>query len=171
MSETNEKPSESTPPENVTCGPNRDPAVRLFIASAMFIGFAIYCFVDAVPAPEAWSLEHINPATEYVLHIGGPWVFGLAGIIPLVFAILFLKRTLTADKDGIGFSDGEKIPWSSITKLDATDLKSKGILALHYTTEGSREGKIKLDDWKLNNFRDLMAIVENNVPKNIQDIR
>jgi len=157
--------------EIARCKTATDPAVRMFIGTLMLLGFAVYCFVDAVPPPDSWSMDQINPATEYVLHIAGPWTFGIPGLILAAWAVLFMKKVLVADSEGIGYQGKQRIAWSAVTRLDAKDLQSKGILVLHFKSDDEAGGKLVLDSWKLRNFRDLVAVVEKNVPKNIRDIR
>jgi len=144
----------------VECPAAKDPAVRMFILAVMLIGFAIYCFVDKEDPPAAWDLEHINQTASYVLHVYGPYAFGAPGAAALIWAVVFLRRRLIADEEGIGYARGEKIPWSKIEKLDAGKLESKGILSLHHS--GGK--KLKLDSWKLQNFKDLVRIVEDHIP-------
>jgi hypothetical protein len=74
--------------------------------------------------------------------------------------IMALRLVLTADADGLGHKGKPKRPWDKITALDASQLKDKGILKVEY--EGGE--KVVLDSWKLQNFRDLVALVEANSP-------
>jgi len=82
------------------------------------------------------------------------------GAFALVWGIRFLLRRLVADAEGIGYVGGTKVRWSDVTELDASILKSKQILCLRHG--GGR--KFVLDAWKLENFRDLVAVVEAHVP-------
>ncbi len=159
MNDTTESPQH--PPQRVEARPSKDPAVRLFIISGMLIAFAVYCYVDKEDPPPAWDFKHINEASAYALHIGGPIVFGPAGLVSAVWGIVFLRRRLVADDAGIGYLGKNKIAWDDVTEVDAGKLKSKGILYLHH----GKNSVLKLDSWKLTDFRDLVALVEQNIPK------
>ncbi len=145
----------------VECPAATDPAVRVLIGAAMLIGFAVYCFVDTEKPPEAWDAKHINEIASYVLHAYGPVAFGIPGLILLAWGIVFLRRKLVADEQGIGYAGKKSIPWAQIQKLDASKLKDKGILTLH-----DADGRtLVLDSWKLKNFKELVAFVEQHAPK------
>jgi hypothetical protein len=169
MSQSNESPQADpgqTPapdvPQRVESGATRDPAIRLGIAAVMLMGMGLWCFHDRgkYDPPEAWDMEHINDAAKHVFNAYGVFAFTPPGVVLGAWALLFLRRKLIADQDGIGYAGKKKIPWGNITKLDASQAKTKGILKLHY---GS--GKIlTLDNWKLTNFRELIALVESKLP-------
>ncbi|MBN1553383.1 MAG: hypothetical protein JXA11_01455 [Phycisphaerae bacterium] len=140
----------------------RDPAIRLGIAAVMLIGMGLWCFHDRnkYEPPAAWDMKHINEASKYAFNHFGAFVFVPPGAALVLWMLVFLRRKLIADQDGIGYAGKEKIPWGSITKLDTSQAKSKGILQLHYG-----DGKVlKLDNWKLTNFRELISLVESKIP-------
>lgn len=150
------------PPDRVECPAAKDPAVRLFILAAMLIGFGVWCFHDAYlggkyPYPEDAKLNELM--NYYFNHIGGI-ALPLAGLVPLIWGIVFLRRRLVATADGIGYAGRPPIPWQNVTRLDATDLPRKEILRLHYG--GAKP--LVLDGWKLTRFKDLVAFVEAHVP-------
>jgi hypothetical protein len=151
-------------PSKVVCPAAKDPVVRLFIFAAILIGFGIWCFVDGYlkEGPPREDLKGINQVvTWYLNHVGGI-VLPIAGIVPLVWGLLFLRRRLLADEEGLGYAGKEKVPWTAVKSLDTSRLASKGILTLHYESSG-QEGTLVLDGWKLQNFRDLVALVERKV--------
>ncbi len=166
--ESQDQPSqpEQQTPSKVECEPARDPAIRLFIATAMFLGIAVWCFLDMnkYPKPEVWDLsEHVNEVAGYCFNYYGGFVFLPIGLVLAGFALAYLRRRLVADADGIGYVGKEKVAWDSVTELDAKKLK-KGLLYLHYGDEKI----LTLDSWKLTNFRDLVAIIETNIPSDRQ---
>ena len=75
-------------------------------------------------------------------------------------AVRHMRRVMVADEQGIGWANRPKTPWSKIRKLDASDLADKQILRLE-TDEGKT---IVLDNYKLKNFKELVAAVEARVP-------
>lgn len=149
-------------PNRVECPAAKDPAVRLFILAAMLIGFGIWCFLDR--GNYQWKPDgSINEKFGYILNHGGAIALPIVGLVPLVWGILFLRRRLVADQDGIGYAGGEKIPWDSVTSLDSSKLQDKGILYLRYGEGGRR--RLVLDEWKLKNFRALVRLVESKVSR------
>lgn len=158
MNDTSEQSQIST----VECAPTTEPAVRWFIFAAMMIGFAVWCFSERheYPAPETWDLEHINEAAKYLLNTWGPVVFAPLGLLAVAMAVAHLRSRLIADDEGIGYAGKQKHTWDRVKKLDVSALKAKGILYL--TLDDGSE--MKLDSWKLQNFRDLVALIEKKVP-------
>jgi hypothetical protein len=128
----------------------------------MLIGMGVWCFLDRdkYDPPAAWDMKHINEAAKYSFNAYGMYVFAPPGVVLGVWALLFLRRKLIADQDGIGYAGKEKVPWDAITNVDTSQAKAKGILKLKY---GS--GKtLTLDNWKLTNFRELISLVESKIP-------
>ncbi|MFP4107334.1 MAG: hypothetical protein ACLFVU_14785 [Phycisphaerae bacterium] len=154
--------SSSGSSERVVCPASKDTAVRLFIGAGILIGFAIYCFVDAVPKPEtmAWNGGDINATLEWILHAYGPWVFTPPGILLIVLAILSLRKKLIADEEGIGYEGRKRYAWDDFTAVDATELKTKDILVL----KAGSDDQLVLDGYKLTNFKQLVAYVETHLP-------
>ncbi|MDP6544635.1 MAG: hypothetical protein QGH60_11635 [Phycisphaerae bacterium] len=154
--------TENTAPTSVTCPAEKDPSVRKFIMAAMLLGIGIWCWLDAgnYPPPEAWDFAHINKAAGYAFNHWTPWVALPFGVFQALRGFLLLKRVLTADAEGMGYKGKDKRPWDKITALDASCLKSKGILGVKY--EGGE--KLVLDSWELQNFRDLVGFVEAHSP-------
>ena len=155
---------ENTAPTNVTCPAAKDPAVRTFVMAAMLVGIGIWCWMDAATgkfkAPEAWDLAHINDAAGYVFNHWTPWVSIPIGLLIALRGFLAMRKVLVADAEGMGYKGAGKLPWDKITALDASRLKSKGILGVEY--EGGE--KLLLDSWKLQNFRELVGFVEAHSP-------
>ena len=151
-----------TSQSRVVCPAAKDPAIRLFIVAGMLMGFAVWCFRDGIGLrrPTDWGLSNINDVAKYVMNVYGPYVFFPFGLALLVWALLFLRRRLVADSETIGFQGGPRIPWSAVETLDATELKSKGVL---YLEHGKGE-RLTLDSWKLQNFRELVILIEKCIP-------
>jgi len=155
--------STETQPSRVECRAAKDPAVRLFILAGMLIGFGVWCFADMnkYPRPrEPLELKYINEWSSYLFNHGGAYGFTPLGVIPLVWGIVLLKRRLIADEEGIGYAGGRKVAWGKVERLDAARLENKGILDLYH--DGGR--RLRLDSWKLQNFKDLVKIVEQHLP-------
>ncbi len=150
----------------VECKATKDTAVRMFIGAAMFIGVGVWCYLDRenFPRPEAWDMEHLNEAVKHLLNHYGPHIFLPPALLLIVLAIRSLTRRLIADEEGIGYAGKAKVPWSEITALDASVLQSKQILYLHH----GQDKKLTLDGYKLKNFRDLVAFIEERIPEAVQ---
>jgi len=159
-----ETPSENTPestpsesvPRRVECPAAKDPAVRLFILAAMLLGFGIWCLSDLGHYPYKPFSEDANAWLSHMFNKLGAYAFTPLGVVPLVWGIVFLRRKLVADEEGIGYAGRQRARWEDVKELDASRLESKGILTLH-CGEGKR---LVLDSWKLQNFRQLVALVE-----------
>jgi hypothetical protein len=158
-----EQDTPSTAGRKVECKAALDPILRYhIIPGVMLLGFGIYCLVDATilaKYPYTPLSEDLNAWSTWALNFYGQFIFTTAGIIVLLWGLLKWRRVLVADDNGIGYAGKEKLPWSEIEKLDAGQLKSKGILYLDHP-----DGTLTLDNWKLKNFRELVAVVERNVP-------
>lgn len=160
MTETDSLPQA---PQRVRCPAARDPAVRLFILAAMLIGFGAWCFLEGVvwgKYPYRPIGEDINAWAKYVLNVYGGFVLIPLGLVAAIWGIAFLRRTLVADEEGIGYEGKQRIPWAQVTRLDASRLKDKGLLELHHD-----DGTLTLDSWKLQNFQELVRLVEARVPE------
>ena len=162
MNDRSTETSGEPKPQRVEARATKDPAVRMFIFAALLLAFGIYCFIDAYirhKYPHQPFSESLNAWSKWAFNHIGPFVFVPVGLVALAWGIFFLRRKLLADPEGIGYLGKEKIPWDQVTKLDATRLQSKGVLHL-YCGEAK---KLTLDSWKLESFRDLVALVERHV--------
>ena len=161
MNDMNEE-SNGQSDKRVVCPPSREAAVRLFIVAAILIGFGIYCFIDSFVRddyPYVKLSEDLNGWAGWAFNFFGTFLFTGLGVILLVMAIVSLTRTMSADAEGIGYVGKAKTPWSSVISLDASRLAKKQILTL--TCQDGR--RIKLDGYKLRNFKQLVAFVEQHV--------
>ncbi len=165
MNDTSSETAPESKLERVESKATKDPAVRLFILAAMLLGFGVYCLVDDIRGEFQYVAfsESINGWCRWAFNHYGPYVLIPPGVVVLIRGILFLRRKLVADSEGIGYDGKEKIPWDQVTELDATELQSKKVLRVYYG-EGK---KLVLDSWKLQDFRDLVAVVEQNIPPNL----
>lgn len=155
----------STETTQVICPATRDTGIRLLIMAAMMIGYGLYCFTDwgksKYDAPAAWDMKHINEAARHVLTYYVPFVLIPPGLAVAAFAVRSMRRRLLADAEGIGYAGKDKLPWSAVTRLDASDLADKQILRIEH---GSGQSMV-LDGYELQNFKQLVAFVESHVPR------
>lgn len=165
MAENTEQATE-TSADRVVCPARKDTAVRYAIFAALLIGFGIWCYMDRGKYDEPdWQAvsedftKHINPVMGYALNHWGPYVFVPLGLILGVLGWASTRKTLVADPDGIGYEGKDKISWQRIEELDASELK-RGYLYLEV-----RDGEtLTLDQYKLQNFKPLVAYIEGHVP-------
>ncbi len=158
----------SNAPTQVTCPAAKDPAVRMFIVAGMTLAGALWCIWDAFILghyPYAPLSEDVNKFAGWAFNHFLPVVLLPVSIVFGVWGFVFLKRVLVADSEGIGYKGKTKYSWDDVTKLDASDLAEKKILRLHVK---GRSKPLVLDSWKLENFVNLVAVVEDNVPEDVE---
>ena len=147
-------------PSRVECPATKDPAVRVFIMAAMALAFGLWCAYDAYVLDKYPYGEAVNEMASWAFNHFLPVVLVPVGLILLVKGVLMLRRVLVADAEGIGYVGKSKIAWGEVTELDASDLADKKILRLSGT-----DRTLVLDSWKLQNFPQLVAVVEAHVPR------
>ncbi len=95
------------------------------------------------------NVNSIKPRSDFDIYT--QYIMGLiTGPLALLAGITWLRtgsRWVEADADRLRTSAGIDAPLSSITKIDETRWKSKGIAHIHYTHAG-KAGRVLLDDWK-----------------------
>jgi hypothetical protein len=168
MSEESSAPDTNEAPQQVTCPAAKDPAVRLFIVSGMTLAGALWCIWDAYILghyPYAPIHEDINKFAGWAFNHFLPVILLPVAIVTGVWGYVFLKRVLVANQEGIGYQGKTRYTWDDVTKLDASELAEKKILRLQVK---GREKPLVLDAWKLENFVDLVALVEEKVPDDRQ---
>lgn len=152
------------PSGSIECEPNKDPGVRLLIAAGLLLGMGIYCIIDVARGEYVYASpsEDINTFGKWAINFVGQFVLTIPGVVLVVWGILFFRRTCKADENGLHYAYFSKTPvaWEDIEKIDATELKGKGILTLEV-----KDGrKVKLDSWKIDNFKPLVVFIEQHVP-------
>jgi len=142
-------------PRRVECPSAGESYVRLFIIAGVSIALGIWCFLDRhnYPAPPEGE-----PLGYYVNHYG-LYVLAPLGVLFALWGLRVRKRLLIADNEGIRYVGKPKIPWPDVTDLDASQLEEKQVLRLYLASGGT----MKLDGWKLKNFKDLVAFIEKRV--------
>lgn len=77
------------------------------------------------------------------------WAAG-AGAIGLIALALWMRQKGTfvkSDAEGVTAPGGARVPYTSITHVDRTKWKSKGLACVRYSLDG-KEGRFTLDDAK-----------------------
>ena len=143
----------------VICPSVRDLVVRPLILAVGLVGFGIWCAFDQ--QEYAPFDKDMNTWLTWAMNYYGQFAFTALGMIPLYFAVRAMRRRLVADETGVGFQGKETVAWSSVTGLDASELKGKQIL---YLLHGQGQ-RYTLDGFDLRNFAELVAFVEDHVPQ------
>ena len=149
--------------DRIECKPTKDPVVRLFILAAMFIGFAAYCYLTRVTKPTKTITEDLNGYMSWAMGEYFPYILTPPGVLVAILAFRASKKRLVADAQGIGYVGGQTIAWSAITAVDAARLQAKGLLYIHY----GQGKKLCLCDWKLTDFKPMVAFLEAHLPANV----
>jgi hypothetical protein len=150
---------------SVVCPPAKDPGVRLLIAAGLLLAMGIYCIIDVARGAYPYvpfSMEEINAFGKWAFNFFGQFVLTIPGVVLVVWGILFFRRPCVADEQGLHYAYFKKKPvaWDEIEKIDASKLKADRILVVH-----AKDGReIKLDSWKLENFKSLVVFIEQHVP-------
>ena len=71
-----------------------------------------------------------------------------------------LQRWIEADEKTLSTHAGQSVPFESITDVDTTRWKNKGIAVVQYEDNG-KPGRITLDDWKFD--RSATAVIYNRI--------
>ncbi len=118
------------------------------IASAVFSG---YCYYDG------WISD------KYKDDLSNLWFNRIAAIVLAVtFLVLIIvyflkisKTRVVANEEGINVNDSFTIKWDAIIRVDDSYLE-KGLLDIFYSDETGKEKKWTADDYKINNFDELL---------------
>ena len=159
------------PVTRVECPASNDLFMRRIIVAVLILGGAVWIFVDPSENGHNWKAGDINNNGYYLYNYCLPYLLAGAGLLLLGRALLDHSRRLGADEQGIGFAGKEQIAWGRLTRVDATLLVSKGLLILHYQDGPAGQGgqdqgekALKLDSYSFRNFRDMVALIERQVP-------
>ena len=148
-----------TQPNQVLCPASRDVAVRTFIIGGALIAFGLWCMADQRPYKPL--SEDINAWGSWATNFYGAVICPIVGVAAVICGIRSMRRKLIADPQGIGYAGKQQIAWSSATGLDVSKFKDKQILYLLH----GQDQRLKLDGYKLRNFKELVAFVEARVPQ------
>ena len=133
----------------------RERVVKLSIATVLCLGFAAYCQYDAsykYTREEQAGTRKFNQFAVPVLIV--------FGVFALFFAVKAARLRIEADEEtGISVNGRPPIPWASITDIDTSILAKKGYLFLKYRDQQDREVTLKLDEFNLDYFDELYAMI------------
>ena len=149
--------------KSVECRVPKATINRMLFITLLLFGVAGYFAYDTFLAKDdqgeaKYSME--KKAADYIFNLTGSIIMPLAGLAQLARVLITSKRKLVADQEGIALAGKAKVPWSQVDKLVT---RGKGLLEVCYK-KGNGQGVIKLDSFKLDNFNELVALIEAKTP-------
>ncbi|NIA06943.1 MAG: hypothetical protein GWP14_04760 [Actinobacteria bacterium] len=131
----------------------RERVVKLSIATVLCFGLAVWCWYDA------FYKESMKESSRQFNLYAVPVLIVLGGVA-LFFAIKAVRFRIEADdQTGLSINGQAPIPWSSITDIDTSILSKKGYLFVKYRDPQDREVSLKLDEFNLDYFDELYAMI------------
>lgn len=91
-----------------------------------------------------------------------PFGLGIAALLAGYYFLMIRNKKLVADENDLIVSATDKIPYSSIQKIDKTHFESKGFFVLTYNDGNGKEVERKISTRKYDN---LAAVLEHLVGK------
>ena len=133
----------------------KERVVKWLLATVLCIGLAGWCWYDAkykYIGEEHESTRQFNERAIPVLLV--------LGIAALLHTIRVSRFRIEADEDsGISVNGREPIGWGQIDGVDTEILAKKGYLFLKYRKSGGEEAALKLDEYNLDFFDELYAMI------------
>lgn len=143
------------------------------ISIALCTALAIVFAYDGYLSKYEWSMRH-GFYKEHVIDNGGkpnstmifnqksPPFFAGAAVLMGAYLLVLRKKKLVADENELVFSDGDRIRYDSIEKIDKTYFEKKGFFVFTYKNEHGKDVDRKLSDRTYDN---LGAILDHIVAK------
>lgn len=120
------------------------------------LAFGVYFLYDGW-INETYQAKETNsetgePSSDLKFNrVYGPILCGAAGLYFLIGAMRLKSRKITADENGLTFSTGKTIPYTSMKKIDKTPLEKKGYFSIEYEQDQTTK-TLKLTDRKYDNL-------------------
>ena len=131
----------------------KERVVKLFIATVLCFGFAVWCWYDA------FYKESMKESSRQFNLYAAPILIVL-GIIALFYAIRAARFQIEADEQsGISVNGQAAISWDTIEDIDASTLAKKGYLYIKYRKSADELATLRLDDYNLDFFEELYAMI------------
>ena len=139
----------------------RERVVKLSIATVLCFGFAAWCWYDV---NYKYTSEEYKTDSKKIFTLKSNQVLvpalAILGAVALFFAIKVTRIRYEADEEtGISINGRTPIPWASITDIDTSILAKKGFLFLKYRDQQDQEVTLKLDEFNLDYFDELYAMI------------
>ncbi|MCK4849889.1 MAG: hypothetical protein KAT11_00990 [Phycisphaerae bacterium] len=131
----------------------KERVVKLFIATVLCFGLLLWCLYDAL------YKESMKESSRQFNLYAVP-VLAVLGIIALFYAIRALRFRIEADEQtGISINGQAPIAWDQIEDIDTSALAKKGYLYIKYRTSSGESATLKLDEYNLDFFDELYAMI------------
>ncbi len=131
----------------------KERIVKLFIATVLCFGLASWCWYD-------YSYKESMKESSRQFNLYAVPVLAVLGIIALFYAIRALRFRIEADEQtGISINGRAPIAWNQIENIDTSVLAKKGYLYLKYRTSSDESATLKLDEYNLDFFDELYAMI------------
>jgi len=131
---------------------------NLWIFIAICIGLAIWCTYDGYYS-ESWIAEHTkpdgSPDAYLTFNRQAPPYLLAAAVVLFIFWVVVRNKKITAEENELVMSAGEKIPYSSIQKIDKTNFDSKGFFIIGYKKD-SVEVERKISNRSYDNLKPVL---------------
>ena len=161
---TNSENNKST----IQCRAAKDPMTRAVIGLCAVLAGAGWCAYDIFIAKKYVYKpfnEDINAWGKYVMNFAGAVVLPLLAIFIVYKLMKFRSVVFEADNNGISKNGTQLLKWAEISSIDATKLSSKDIIIIKYLGKS-----LELDGWKLTNFREMLEVIQSNVPADLMKV-
>ena len=133
----------------------RERVVKLFIATVLCFGLAGWCWYDAT-----YKYVGEDHAQNRKVNTAAIPVFAVLGLAALVFAVKAARLRIEADEQaGINVNGRNLITWDAIEDIDTSVLSKRGYLYVKYRDRENRSATLKLDEFNLDYFAELYAMV------------
>lgn len=149
MTDSNDQ---TTTPQSVTCPTATDPIIRRVIMVLICLGFGVYSIYELA----AGHYQEPGQEATRMFTIGCAVILTPVGLFLLVTLFKMMTAKFEADQQGLGPAGKPKVAWSQVTKLIQ---RGKGLLNVEYNVDGE-PGVLKLDSWKLQNFDQLVQLID-----------
>ncbi len=131
----------------------RERVVKLFIVTVLCFGLAAWCWYDA------FYKESMKESSRQFNLYAIP-VLIVLGILALFYALKAARVRIEADEQtGISINGKEPIGWDAIEDIDTSVLAKKGYLYLKYRKSSGESEIVKLDEYNLDFFDELYAMI------------
>ena len=133
------------------------------ISIAVCLAMAIIFAYDGYLSKYEWSKRYSfykeqvvdndgKPTSTMVFNQKSPPFFAGAAVLLGAYLLAIKNKRLIADENELVFSDGDRIPYDSIQKVDKTYFKKKGFFVFTYKGESGKEIDRKLSDRTYDNL-------------------
>ena len=143
----------------------KERVVKLFVVGILCLGLTAWCWYDAeykyIGEEHAGKRKFNQGAIPVLIILGALAMFG---------AVKASRLRIEADEQsGISVNGRSPIGWEAIEDIDASALSKKGYLYLKYRDGQNKLATLKLDEYNLDFFDELYAMIRSKLPASSAD--